>query len=64
MGLFPLFNKKGSNEKNGCEENLHRGVPMTHTDHAVKKKLGVKRPQAAWAMYGKRQNNMRGQAGL
>ena len=28
---------------------------MTHRDHVVKKKVGVKGPQAAWAMHGKRQ---------
>ena len=37
------------------EGNLHRGVPMTHTDYVAKKKLGVKGLQAAWAVHGKRQ---------
>ena len=46
------------------EGHLHRGVLMADTDHVVKKKLGVKGPQAAWAVHGKRQNAMHGPAGL
>ena len=37
---------------------------MIHKDHVVKTNLGVKGPQAAWAMHGKRQNVMHGPAGL